>query len=1011
MAEDSSRDISVMSYNVLTTSTQPITAANPEGRTRGEMLTDLIDVWQPDSIGLNEVTSNWMDYISNEVVRNDYTGTAEYAVAGLTSDAGLPLLSGSAEYSPLLYRSDKYEVVTEGGAWFSATPALPSKYGDIKDGNGNVLYSGMKFNRILSYVVFKDKDANEIAYIHINAHYDHQSADYINRLCSVQVQEKADELSDLYDCPVVISGDFNSTETSEAYNYLDMGANGYLNAKYMTDNYSVLSSCPGYGSSYNETATDVIDHIFISDNIGVYEHKIIPNAYLSDHSCVMVRLSLDFISPLQSITLDNEVIDGFKSNTYRYALETDKESILIGGNYEEGSALYINNMLYNGNAVDINLSDGKNEVKIIAEKSGLRTVYTLSIYKSYGIALPVISEVYPNAREGYRYFEVTNAGTKSFSTSDYYFLWGNITDENQRTWEGVFEPRDESENTIVGPGETVIFWLTYGGSFANNNPAIADFNNEYGTALTDGQIVMSDVSQPIKGYLNGEVKTTFTMGSMNTRGMRIAKAKNEAGEFYEWNVYGTNGNSYYTGPTVSVSSYHSISTVKLTQTQIFKFKYMPDSILTAVSDILDASYASPGIYDKRLGNEKKDAYTPIEAEEFDGYSVAKAEDTTIGNTKSGSWVYYSNVVFGENGAQSVSFYGSVKGSNASGTIQVYIDGKADGNLGEATLVGSCETTATAPSDWNTFALFNCELNRIVTGTHNVILKFMPSKTYVINLDYFYFSAFVPKEDIREVSDFRFILDGGEVGAQGVVKSASPKENTFLLEEEAVYLPVNADYSLLWESNNTDIAQIDGRTGEITVKSRGDVTFTVYIYTNNRLFTSFTSPIISFDYKIDAFELIECEWVSAFTSGININGETAWANLQYKTGASGMSSNITKGYNLIGNTVNLSTARYNSVDFGESGISELTFNMALRTNRCIGTVQIYELKANGDYGDLIGYCTVTAADATDSGAGNYNTFKEFKGVITKAGITGVHDIVLKFVTDVNYVGNIDYFYFE
>lgn len=267
--------LKIMSLNVLTSSTQPI-ERKQDGKTRGEMLSALIDEKQPDSIGLNEVTQDWFNYLTDSVITYDYQNGAKYAITGYKAEDGTTdLMSGYSEFSPILYRSDRYEVEKTGGYWFSDTPNdKTSKYTDILNAEGKLLYKGMSKPRVVSYAVFKNKRTNETAYIHVNSHFDHQSSDYTQLLCAIQVKKTADKLTAQYHVPVVLTGDINSTEQSKAYEYFANGKNGYLNAKYVSNNYSTLPSSAGFGEGYNAETKDVIDHIFISaGNIGVYKQK------------------------------------------------------------------------------------------------------------------------------------------------------------------------------------------------------------------------------------------------------------------------------------------------------------------------------------------------------------------------------------------------------------------------------------------------------------------------------------------------------------------------------------------------------------------------------------------------------------------------------------------------------------------------------------------------------------------------------------------------------------------
>ncbi len=173
-----------MSFNLLTSLNQPIEREH-NGQTRGQMLTALIDGKQPDSMGLNEVTQDWLNYLNNSVSTYGYQNGATYAVTGNKAEDGITdLTSGYSEYSPILYRSDLYDIQKNGGYWFSNTPGVKtSKYTDIQDAEGKLLYKGMSNSRVMSYAVLTYKGRHKIAYIHVNSQYDHPSSDHIQLLC------------------------------------------------------------------------------------------------------------------------------------------------------------------------------------------------------------------------------------------------------------------------------------------------------------------------------------------------------------------------------------------------------------------------------------------------------------------------------------------------------------------------------------------------------------------------------------------------------------------------------------------------------------------------------------------------------------------------------------------------------------------------------------------------------------------------------------------------------------
>ncbi|MDF2921664.1 MAG: hypothetical protein K0R57_578 [Paenibacillaceae bacterium] len=1005
-AEADETKLTVMSLNVLTSLNQPIEAVH-NGKTRGDMLTELIDGRQPDSIGLNEVNQGWRDYVLDHVLTYPFQGGAAYGITGLVADDGITsLMSGYSEFSPILYRSDLYDIEAAGGYWFSATPDVKSKYGDITDSQGRLLYKGMSNSRIMSYAVFKYKDTNEIAYIHINSHYDHQSSDYIQTLCSIQVKKKADELAFQYQSPVVLTGDINAKEESQAYHYLADGKNGYLNAKYVSDQYSVLPSSAGFGANYNEAETSVIDHIFISaGNVGVYKHDMLSNPYLSDHSAVYAELSLRHMPKLDSMSADNQAVPEFSGKQFLYRLYTMESQLSLNMSYNADYTVTAASLpapaaaVTQGQSVlQFQLDEGDNPVLLyVKDSAGRTTTYTLHFYRETGEAKPVISEIYPNAIPGYKYFEVTNAGTRSMSTDEYAFLWGNIGGDASVNWESVLEV---SESRVIRPGASVVFWFTYntGGVFSHV-PSVADFNDHYRTLLSEENIVVFGQSEPFKGYSTASGTAVFTMGANKDRGMRIAYARDTNGTPYGWTQRSTN--SSFNGPTASVSSYKSLSPENLTPNQLFKFKLVEGQTAASPSDVLDAFYASPGIYDTRIGNEPKDAYTRIEAGEYDTFSLVHAEGNNLGGSLAGSWAFYSNVQFGDTGADAAVFSAAVKESNASGTVEIYIDGKSDGTLVNATKIGTLVTTPTGP-DWSVFSTFTCSLSQRVIGTHHVTLVFKPNagKTYAGNLDYFVFTPYVPKPDLAEITGMTFLLDGNPLTA-GAQLNADREHTSFTVSAEAAYLPANADFTIKWSSSRPDIAIIDEATGVIQVLGYGDFIIDAAVYSNRQWFHSYPSPVIATNYKQSAFTLLEGEWAAGFTPGANKTPNAKKA----AAAATGMSPNVTGGYNYIGDVVDQSSMTLASVDFGSRGIKGFIMNMALKRTTSGGTVTLYADTV--DECHKIGQLTVSVtADTPD----NYNTYLPYTGTITKS-VTGIHNLILVFSTSNTYVGNIDYLVFE
>ncbi len=330
-AELKAFDVTVMSYNCLTTTKQPISDKNPDtGKDRGEMLIDCLLTYMPDSIGLQEVTYEWKSYIEENILGKKLMNGAVYEMTGIVSDAGTVLLAGVCEFVPILYRADKYDKVREGGRWFSDTPEVKSKFGPMTDETGEY-NEGLQYDRVYGYVVLKDRETGD-TYIHVNTHPDHKSGKSINEMCMRQMYEYLNGLRNRYGCPVAATGDYNFDESLDAYKIMADSANGFTNAKYLTDNHSRLSSFCGYGENFKSKEMYlreeyVIDHVFVSTgNVGAYKHEIIEDKWFSDHSAVLVNLRMNSRACITGLYVNGKKIKGFAPDRFYYEAETGENA-------------------------------------------------------------------------------------------------------------------------------------------------------------------------------------------------------------------------------------------------------------------------------------------------------------------------------------------------------------------------------------------------------------------------------------------------------------------------------------------------------------------------------------------------------------------------------------------------------------------------------------------------------------------------------------------------------------
>jgi len=190
--------LKVMSFNV---QTENGTQVNFD--LRAELLRDLMDQLQPDSIGMQEVTTGWIYRMDTFSFNNSYAGVGEGRTPG-------------GEASSIYYRKDKFDLMNSGTFWLSETP----------DQVGSS-FAGANYPRICTWAHLKDKTTG-YEYIHLNTHLDHNgnnSGTDGRAIRTSQVRVILEFIQTLPDLPMVLTGDFNQAFTSSKNNVYAMFKN------------------------------------------------------------------------------------------------------------------------------------------------------------------------------------------------------------------------------------------------------------------------------------------------------------------------------------------------------------------------------------------------------------------------------------------------------------------------------------------------------------------------------------------------------------------------------------------------------------------------------------------------------------------------------------------------------------------------------------------------------------------------------------------------------------------
>lgn len=221
---------------------------------RGLVSQQISDVL-PDSVGLQEAHTGWMDYLIEELAD-------KYDYIGVGREDG----KREGEFTSIFYLKEKYEVKDSGNFWLSETPDVPSKGWDAA------------CTRICTWAKLADRKTGK-EYVHINTHFDHRGRQA--QLKSVyMIHEKAKEFEAL---PVVITADLNILEGSDIY--LKMVSSLLKDSKHLAAD---TMSCLTFHNAFPKKFKDyVIDYVLVNRHVTPKVYKVITQGidgrFVSDH--------------------------------------------------------------------------------------------------------------------------------------------------------------------------------------------------------------------------------------------------------------------------------------------------------------------------------------------------------------------------------------------------------------------------------------------------------------------------------------------------------------------------------------------------------------------------------------------------------------------------------------------------------------------------------------------------------------------------------------------------------
>jgi len=255
------QELEVMTYNI---KYDNVNDTVNNWNDRKEAMVGLLKKYHPDFIGMQEVLHRQLQFLNESLIDYDYVGVAR--------DDG----KEKGEYSPILYNTKNYKLLTSNTFWLSKTPDKISVGWDAA------------MERICTYGLFENLKTKQRVFL-FNSHFDHIGTKARKKSASL-ILKKIKQLNN-EELPVILMGDFNLMPDEKPI---------ILIKKKMDDGQSI-SKTPMKGPKGTFNGFDIndpmekrIDYIFTTgfkvENYLHIDERLKTGKHISDHIPVLSTL-------------------------------------------------------------------------------------------------------------------------------------------------------------------------------------------------------------------------------------------------------------------------------------------------------------------------------------------------------------------------------------------------------------------------------------------------------------------------------------------------------------------------------------------------------------------------------------------------------------------------------------------------------------------------------------------------------------------------------------------------
>lgn len=244
---------------------------------RKDNVIDLILKQNPDVLLLQEVSVEWIPYLQEFM---DEYGYAYYGYGRYGSEMSDEMVKNGDQFVPILWKTEKYDLIDSGHFWLSDTPEQQSSAwfdGTTSD-----------FPRCNNWVVLKEK-ATGIEFVATSVHTAPGEDGTVRTKSCQLISHMINEIRG--DRIAILGGDWNMQLTDDAYYAITDG--GFFDVRVIAEEADKGGSFNAWGER-EEGNFAFGDHIFVSENMAAKNFFVVDDRYdgqhISDHNPLITEL-------------------------------------------------------------------------------------------------------------------------------------------------------------------------------------------------------------------------------------------------------------------------------------------------------------------------------------------------------------------------------------------------------------------------------------------------------------------------------------------------------------------------------------------------------------------------------------------------------------------------------------------------------------------------------------------------------------------------------------------------